>query len=80
MSELLFAQRFVLGFFLTKIGARRGGGTPFRPRLTSAAKERTQAIYQGHDLLTQPRISWFLGGPALSASELTFTGEEEHRA
>ena len=29
MSELFFAQRFVLGFSLTKISARRRGGSLF---------------------------------------------------
>jgi hypothetical protein len=49
MSELLFAQGFVLGFFLTKIGARRGRGSLFRPRrLTSAAKAGTQEAHQCH--------------------------------
>jgi hypothetical protein len=49
MSELLLAQRFVLGFFLTKIGASRSGGSLFRPRrLTSAAKAGTQEAHQCH--------------------------------
>jgi hypothetical protein len=49
MSELLLPQRFVLGFFLTKIGARRRSGSLFRPRrLASAAKAGTQEADQCH--------------------------------
>jgi hypothetical protein len=40
MSELFFALRFHLGFPLTKIGARSGDGSLFRPyRLVSATAE-----------------------------------------
>jgi hypothetical protein len=48
MSELLFAQRFVLGFFLTKIGARRRSVSLFGARLASAAKAGTQQSHQCH--------------------------------
>jgi hypothetical protein len=48
MSELFFAQRFVLGFSLTKVSARRGSGSLFGLRWltclarTAAMEEATQ--------------------------------------
>ena len=54
MPQLLFAQRFVLGFLLTKISAGRRSDGLFHLRwLTSARKEATQKIHKGHGCQTR---------------------------
>jgi hypothetical protein len=59
MSELFFAQRFVLSFLLTKIGVGGGSASLFGRPLTSVAKARTQKAQQRHSYETLFQVSWF---------------------
>jgi len=69
LSELLLAQRFVLGFSLTKIGTGRGIGSLLLRRLTSAAKAEHRMLISV--IATKCRANhWFLSGPALSADSI----------